>query len=248
MFLPSHIKAIFFDLDGTLRTNNPTSRDIFIAEAIRQGVTITAADRLRAMRWEHYYFGGSEEVYRDSEDFPERKSFWVNYSRRFLKALGASDEQVERLGLFMHEYMNANNHPSDNDMLMPGVEQMLKALKETGVILAVVSNRDTPYHDYLQALGLAEYFHFSLAAGEVQSWKPDKAIFEHALQRVGVLPHEAIYIGDNYYADVVGARNAGLQPILIDVDGIFEAPGCPVVCSHQELLVLLEKGDYTVRE
>jgi HAD superfamily hydrolase (TIGR01549 family) len=241
MLLTKSIKAIFYDLDGTLRFNNPSSRDLFIDEAIRQGIAITAEDRLRATRWEHYYFGGSAEVYADSEAFPERKSFWVNYSRRQLTALGASNDQVEKLGLLLHEYMNEHNHP--NDMLMPGVLQTLKALKETGLILAVVSNRDEPYHEYLQELGLAEYFDFSLAAGEVQSWKPDKAIFEHALRMGGVQADETIYIGDNYYADVLGARNAGIQPILIDAAGIFEAPGCPVVCSHQELLDLLQKGD-----
>lgn len=240
MLLAKNIKAIFFDLDGTLRFHNPPSREIFADEAVRQGITITAADRLRAARWEHYYFGGSEEVYADSEAFPERKAFWINYSYRCLIKLGASIEQAERLAPQLHEYMNEHNHPED--ALIPGVLETLKVLKETNVILAVVSNRDQPFHDYLEQLGIAQYFHFSLSAGEVQSWKPDKAIFEHAMQRAGVRADETVYVGDNYYADVVGARNAGIHPILIDVDGIFEAPDCPVVCSHQELLALLQKA------
>lgn len=242
MLLEKNIKAIFFDLDGTLRFHNPPSREIFADEAVRQGVVITATDRLLAARWEHYYFGGSEEVYADSEAFPERKAFWVNYSRRCLMKLGATAEQAERLAPLLHEYMNENNHPED--ALMPGVLEALKALKETGIILAVVSNRDEPFQEYLQKLGLAEYFDFSLAAGEVKSWKPDKVIFEHALRMVGLQAHEVIYIGDNYYADVLGARNAGIQPILIDVDGIFEEPDCPVVCSHRELLALLQNDDH----
>lgn len=234
-----NIKAIFFDLDGTLRYSNPPSRDLFIDEVIRQGIPVSAEMRLQSARWEHYYFGGSPEVLEDVEIYPERKSFWVNYSRRQLLALGASTVQAEKLGPILHEYMNENNHPAD--ALMPGVLEMLKALRETDLILGVVSNREAPFQDYLQEMGLAEYFHFSLSAGEVQSWKPDKAIFEHALKRVGVQADEALYVGDNYYADVIGARNAGIQPILIDVDGIFEDPGCPVVCSHDELLNLLRK-------
>lgn len=235
-----NIKAIFFDLDGTLRYSNPPSRDLFVDEVIRQGIPVSAETRLQAARWEHYYFGGSPEVFADAEAFPERKAFWVNYSYRMLMKLGATLEQAEKLGLVLHEYMNEHNHPAD--ALMPGVLEMLQALKQTGLILGVVSNRETPFQDYLQELGLAEYFQFSLAAGEVQSWKPDKAIFEHALQRVGVQAHETLYIGDNYYADVIGARNAGIHPILIDVDGIFEAPDCSVIYSYTELLDLLQKA------
>lgn len=232
-----NIKAIFFDLDGTLRYSNPPSRDLFVDEVIRQGISVSAATRLQAARWEHYYFGGSPEVHADAEAFPDRKSFWLNYSRRQVLALGGSAEQADRLGPILHEYMNEHNHPED--ALMPGVLGMLNALKETDLILGVVSNRETPFQDYLEEMGLAEYFHFSLAAGEVQSWKPDKVIFEHALQKVGVRADETLYVGDNYYADVLGARNAGIEPILIDVDGIFEDPGCVVVCSHDELLRLL---------
>ena len=242
MFEIKNIKAIFFDLDGTLRYSNPPSRDIFVDEVIRQGIPVSKETRLQAARWEHYYFGGSPEVYADAEAYPERKAFWVNYSYRVLLKLGATLEQAETLKVVLHEYMNENNHLA-TDELMPGVLELLNTLKQTDIILGVVSNRDTPFQDYLQQLGLAEYFRFSLAAGEVKSWKPDKAIFEHALQRVGVQAHETLYVGDNYYADVVGARNAGIHPVLIDVDGIFDAPDCAVVCSYAEFLDLLQQRE-----
>ncbi len=241
MLLAKGIKAIFFDLDGTLRFNDPPGRDVYIDEAIRLGVSIGPEDRLRAARWEHYYFAGSDEVHLDSATFPESKAFWINYSHRFLAVLGASPDLVEKLALRLHEHMNERNRP--NDLLMPGVKETLKILKESGVILGVVSNRGEPYQEYLQAIGLDEYFDFSLSAGEVQSWKPDKVIFEHALRMAGVQAEETVYVGDNYFADVVGARNAGLKPILIDVDGVFEQPDCPVVCSHRELLDLLGQGE-----
>lgn len=243
-----NIKAIFFDLDGTLRFNNPPGRELFADEAARLGIFTTPDDRLRASRWEHYYFATSPEILADVEAFPESKDFWVNYSCRLLKTLGATDEQAERLAPILEAYMEQHNIRDREDMLMPGVCETLQVLKETGVILAVVSNRGEPYWDYLEKLGLAEYFKFSLCAGEVKSWKPDRAIFDHALKIAGVQAEETIYVGDNYYADVLGARNAGLQPVLIDADGIFEEPGCPVVCSHQELLLLLQKGDTWVEK
>ena len=242
MLLPKNIKAIFYDLDGTLRFNDPPGRDVYMDEAIRLGVQITTEGRLRAARWEHYYFAGSDEVNLDSKAFPESKAFWINYSHRFLAALDVSPDLVEKLALRLHEHMNEHNRP--NDLLMPGVKETLKVLKETGVILGVVSNRGEPYQDYLQEIGLSEHFDFSLSAGEAQSWKPDKVIFEHALRMVAVAAEETIYVGDNYFADVVGARNAGMNPILFDVNGVFEQPDCPVVASHQEFLDLLQRGDF----
>jgi putative hydrolase of the HAD superfamily len=55
-----------------------------------------------------------------------------------------------------------------------------------------------------------------------------------------------VYVGDNYYADVEGARAAGMMPILIDPDGIFPDPGCPVIRSLGELEAALT--DLTVPE
>ncbi len=239
--LPANgIKAIFYDLDGTLRTSNPSPRDAFANQAACLGVAISAEDLLRAARWEHNYFAESDEVRADRLAFPENQAFWMNYGRRQLVVLGASPELAEELALPLNRYMNEHYRPED--ILMPGVQQALQALKTAGYTLGVVSNRDQPYRDYLQEIGLGEYFDFSLAAGEVNSWKPDKGVFEHALQMVGVRAEETIYVGDNYFADVVGARNAGLKPVLLDVHGIFDQPDCPVVCSHLQFLELLEKG------
>jgi FMN phosphatase YigB (HAD superfamily) len=46
---------------------------------------------------------------------------------------------------------------------------------------------------------------------------------------------EVIYVGDNYYADVVGARSAGLQPVLYDPLGIFPDADCATIKSFDEL-------------
>jgi FMN phosphatase YigB (HAD superfamily) len=46
-------------------------------------------------------------------------------------------------------------------------------------------------------------------------------------------PEQTLYIGDNYFADVVGARRAGLRPVLYDPKGLFHEPGCPVIASFR---------------
>lgn len=107
-------------------------------------------------------------------------------------------------------------------------------------MLGVVSNRDTPFHDELDALNLKHYFHFTLAGGEVQSFKPEPRIFEHALKLAGTPAQETMYIGDNYFADVVGARRAGLWPVLYDPGNLFPDVECPVIRSFDELPSLLQ--------
>jgi HAD superfamily hydrolase (TIGR01549 family) len=235
------IKAVFYDLDGTLRTNRPTPPEAMAGQVAGLGLVVNAADRLRAARWEHTYFAESDELRADRRAFPDNQEFWLNFGRRQLVALGATPELAEKLAPPLHQYMVEQYRPED--ILMPDVHQVLKTLKKAGYILAVVSNRDTPFQVYLEEIGLWEHFDFCLAAGEANSWKPDRGIFMHALNMAKVKADETVYVGDNYFADVVGARNAGLKPVLIDVYGLFEQPGCPVIRSHTELLDLFEQED-----
>jgi HAD superfamily hydrolase (TIGR01549 family) len=113
--------------------------------------------------------------------------------------------------------------------------RVLPQLREAGYQMAVISNRSTPYQDELEALELAQHFAFSLAGGEINAYKPGPVIFRHACKRLKVKPHEAAYVGDNYYADVLGARAAGLTPVLYDRRGVFPDPGCATIKSFDEL-------------
>jgi putative hydrolase of the HAD superfamily len=85
--------------------------------------------------------------------------------------------------------------------------------------LAVVSNWDPTLPTLLAELGLAEFFNFILPSAEVGVEKPDRRIFRLALQRLGLKSQEVVHIGDQYEADVVGARAVGIMPILLDRKG-----------------------------
>ena len=86
---------------------------------------------------------------------------------------------------------------------------------------------------------LAGYFDFTLAAGEINAWKPEPEIFRHALNRCALKPEQAVYVGDNYYADIIGAQGAGLLPVLIDPDDLFPEATCAVIRTIGELPALL---------
>ena len=234
MISPNDIKAIFFDLDGTLRHSVPSGGEVFTDYVITLGLPVDDEARLRALRWEHFYWASSVDLRDDLlAHSGETEKFWIEYSRRRLVALGASPAQALELAPKTSMHMGEVYRPES--IVPDDVRRTLPHLKEGGYLLGVISNRDKPFQDVLDDHGIAEFFDFSMAAGEVQVWKPDPGIFEHGLQRVNLRAEEVIYVGDNYYADVVGARSAGLQPVLYDPLGIFPDPDCTTIQSFDEL-------------
>jgi putative hydrolase of the HAD superfamily len=128
------------------------------------------------------------------------------------------------------------------DSIVPeDARKVLPELLDAGYLLAVISNRDKPFQETLESHGISEYFQFSLAGGEVDAFKPEPEIFIHALQRGGVTAKETIYVGDNYYADVIGARRAGLKPVLYDPIGLFPEADCETIKSFDELISVIKR-------
>lgn len=229
-----HIKAVFFDLDGTLRHSVPEGGQIFDEHLISLGHPVTEEARHRAMRWEYLYWANSADLRDDLlAHSSDTDNFWIEYSRRRLIAIGLSPASARELAPQVSAHMGEMYQP---ESIVPAdVRRLLPALKETGYILAVVSNREKPFHELLASHSLSEFFHFSLAAGEVDIYKPDPGIFKHALERANVSAQETVYVGDNYFADVVGSRRAGLHPVLYDPGGIFPEADCATIKSFDEL-------------
>ncbi len=233
------IKALLFDLDGTLRHSLPSGGEVFTDRAVQLGLLISDEDRIRTLRWEHFYWANSPDLQEDMQKFSgDNQEFWHNYSCRRLAALGATTHQVEELAPSISQYMEESYHPEN--AVPEELPEVLKVFKDAGLRMGVVSNRDNPYWELLEELGLCPFFEFSLAAGEVNSWKPDEGIFKAAIERIASAAHETVYVGDNYFADVVGARRAGLQPVLYDPNGLFDDPGCPVITAFDELTGILK--------
>jgi HAD superfamily hydrolase (TIGR01549 family) len=231
------IRAIFYDLDGTLRMNVPNGWRAFADFASELGLQNTSADRLRIARWEHYYFAESPEIRADRVSYTDSPSFWENYSRRQLAVLGANPEQVFELAPKLHQRMTEAYRPQD---LIPGdLVETLKRLREQGYVLGVLSNRNESYSGYLAERGLGEFFNLAIYAGEAGLYKPNPGVFHYLLDKAGVSAEESVYVGDNYYADVVGAREAGMNPVLLDVNHVFDEPDCPVIQSHSQIFQLL---------
>jgi putative hydrolase of the HAD superfamily len=78
----------------------------------------------------------------------------------------------------------------------------------------------------LEAAGLLQHMTTVIDSALVGFEKPDPRIFLAALERTGSDPARTVHIGDLYHADVLGARGAGIAPLLLDPFGDWPAPDC----------------------
>lgn len=237
---PNHIKAVFFDLDGTLRHSVPEGGEVFNDYVASLGIPYTEEDRRRALRWEYQYWANSADLRDDLiAHSADTENFWIEYTRKRLLALGIAPEATGELAPKVSAHMGEMYKP---DSVVPqDVRRMLPALREAGYLLAVISNREKPFLDTLEAHGLSEFFPYALAGGEIESYKPEPGIFEHALRQMNVTARETVYVGDNYFADVIGSRRAGLEPVLYDPNRLFPDADCLTIRSFDELLPAIQK-------
>jgi putative hydrolase of the HAD superfamily len=105
-----------------------------------------------------------------------------------------------------------------------------------GTLLGVVRNWGISLHDVLRATGLQAMLDAVVTSAEVGHSKPDPAIFAAALERARVRPEEAVHIGDSLEEDVLGARAAGIEGVLLDRGGAGSEPpeGLRVIASLGE--------------
>lgn len=104
---------------------------------------------------------------------------------------------------------------------MEGAREVLDALPPMGLRLACVSNSDGRAQQHLERYGLMRGLEFVLDSQVVGIEKPDPRIFDLALERLGVDPNRALYVGDIRSVDEHGSRSAGMQFVLLDPYGTY---------------------------
>lgn len=100
----------------------------------------------------------------------------------------------------------------------PEVPEVLEALRAAGVRLGLISNiwlSGPIVREHLDMLGLLRPFEAVVLSSEVGLIKPHPVLFRVALERMGVEPGQAWYVGDNPHADVAGAKGVGLGAVLV---------------------------------
>jgi HAD superfamily hydrolase (TIGR01549 family) len=242
--LSNPIETILFDLDGTLRHSVPSADDLQFSIAYELGAVDDPDHQVLGTRWTHYYWAQSAELIEDVERFGIHNGdltseFWFNYEYRYLRSLNVSETLAGELALRIARRMEEEYQPHNH--VYPCVHETLEALKRAGFTLGLVSNRSNPCQEECLELGLLEYFKFAYVAAEVDAWKPNPRIFDRALELADSSPVRTIYVGDNYYADILGAWKAGLQPVLLDEKGVFPDAECVVIARVGDLVGLVRK-------
>lgn len=90
---------------------------------------------------------------------------------------------------------------------------MLEQLKASGYLIGALSNGNAD----VNRVGLGDIFDFALNADGVGKEKPHPLMFEQMLHQQQLRPEQVIHIGDNPHHDIVGAKNAGLWTIWVNL-------------------------------
>jgi HAD superfamily hydrolase (TIGR01509 family) len=159
--------------------------------------------------------------------------FWNIYYSHLLDALGMPDETICR------EMVTRTRISANWCDIRPGTREALLRLGEK-YRLGVISNADGKIAEVLERTGVADCFETITDSGIVGREKPHPAIFEAALNSMGVAPQESLYTGDVYSVDYLGATRFGMQGVLFDVAGAYKGNGLPRVKSLDELEARLE--------
>ena len=230
------IKAVFFDFYYTLcvwgqslesRLQKITERYEFEIdpERYREARKDLYAEASGSDPTEHSLLGTMREII---ESYCE-----------FIRQLGVQ-EHVEQMAweLLQSEH---SLFAADAAVLYDDVVPTLQYLRGAGFKLAIVSNWDTPLDPLTERLGIAHYFDIIVAShdGRVRSAKPDPHIFNYTLAAVGVSAEETVHVGDTYEADIIGARDVGIRPILLDRDRTQIGKWGETIQSLSELPALL---------
>ena len=230
------IKAVFFDFYHTLVRYEPP-REQVEADVLKQlGLEIDP----QALRLP--LVAADEFIYQEIADKPlgqrsreEKMVLYARYQSIVLREAGLrADEKLiyQLMGLMQEVQMTLALY----DDAPPAMDD----LKDHGLKLGLISNVEHDINPIMEQLGLPQWLDIVVTSQETGFNKPHPEIFKAALKQAGVKPAEAIYVGDQYQVDVVGARGAGLKGVLIDrLDYNKEVTDCPKIKSLTELSGLL---------
>lgn len=204
-------RHLFFDLDHTLwdfETNaKETLQDLYLSHQLANlGIA-------------------------DFDAFFERYSYhnerlWDRYTKGFIKQ---EELRWKRMWLTLLDYKIANEPLSrqlaiaflellpTKKNLFPYTIEILDYLSDKGYVMHLITNGfESVQHNKLRNSNLSSYFKVVITSEASNSLKPNKEIFDYALQKAGAVTAESIMIGDNIDADIKGGMNAGLDTIFVN--------------------------------
>ena len=182
------IKAVFFDLDGTLLDRDASAEAYARALHAQLAVAATLAAFCARFRELHDHGYGDKEALFEAlvEEF----------------RLSISPEEL---------VADCRRNAWTECVTFPRTEDLLRQLREEGYALGIVTNGTAEsQRAKLRNSGLDQLVDVTVVSGEERVKKPDPAIFLRAAARMGVEATECVFVGDNPVADIGGAHGVGM--------------------------------------
>ncbi len=196
------MRAVFFDVGGTLMRPYPSVGAVYAAIASFYGITASADDMERAFResWAALKRPGLTV---------SRKDWWREL---VFRTLGQENQAC------FDELFETFARP-DVWRVFPDVEETVREARARGLHVGIISNWDERLRPLLDKTELRDHFDSLTISCEVGTEKPSAEIFLAALQAAAVTPDEAIHIGDSESEDMQGAQAVGMGAFLVDRQG-----------------------------
>lgn len=238
---PQAVRAIFVDVGFTLLEPHPSVVEIASDACAHLGIPVDPACLERqlptaeaAMRTN---VRAAPQTWANESAI---RGVWRSY---FTTLLGAclAQQPAETRDAAVAEVLRRFDHYASY-ALYPDVVPVLRLLHASGYTLGVISDWGISLGSILSAHGLNQYFDFAVVSAALRYAKPHPDLFETALHRANAIPDYAVHVGDSYVLDILGARLAGIQGILIDRKGQIDPAvvDVPVIHDLYGLLDLLE--------
>ncbi|MDB6015555.1 MAG: haloacid dehalogenase, family protein [Pedosphaera sp.] len=205
------IQAVTFDVGGTLIKPWPSVGHIYAEVAARHGLEAVSPEQLNRQ---------FTEAWREFKNFNHGREEWAALVDRTFA--GVSEEPPS--GTFFEELYDRFRAP-EAWHIFEDVLPTLDALAALGINLGIVSNWDDRLGPLLKELGLSKYFEAIIISCDVAFAKPSPVIFDHAAKKMGLAPELILHVGDSFERDVLGAKAAGFEAILLDREQAGDGAG-----------------------
>jgi HAD superfamily hydrolase (TIGR01509 family) len=229
--------AVLFDMGYTLIHFEP-AQEVIVQEALRELGAERSVDEIMAavhVVWGEYYCDAATTTFPATPEYDRQAQ--ANLEQGLLHQLGLADDR-ETWQTFTEAIETRYSRPGVMRPY-PEVVEVLTGLREDDYRLGIVSNWSWNLRDRVSLVELDDHFETIWASAYAGCNKPHPGIFEQALVQMGVSADRALYVGDSYEHDVVGARNAGIEAALLDRGGADGDVDCPVIHDLRGVFDLL---------
>jgi putative hydrolase of the HAD superfamily len=214
------IRAIAFDVNGTLIRIQTEDGDEQIFRSAAHFLTYQGIDLHRDQIRDLYFQTMKEQLRASPEEYPEFDAVGIwrsiidGHMTDFTRALPAG--KLRQMPLFLAEM--ARGIARRRLGLYPSVREVLDVLRGRYPLAVVTDAQSANARGELHKVGLLGYFDPVVVSGDHGYRKPDRRLFQFALDGMNVAAGNALYVGNDMYRDIHGAREAGMKTVMFDSD------------------------------